>query len=84
MLNSIIYFFERLRHEGPSLSINILKKLTENIYELRPRDHRVLLFYWTGNRYIVTHIFVKKSNKTPVREIEKAERLMKDWMNRNR
>lgn len=83
LINSIIYCIGRLQHEGPLTPGNIMKKLTDNIYELRPRDRRVLLFYWSGNRYILTHMFIKKTQKTPVGEIEKAVRCMTDWINRN-
>jgi phage-related protein len=43
----------------------------------------VLFFsYWTDNTFVMLHHFVKKSNKTPKREIEQAIRNRNDWLER--
>jgi phage-related protein len=60
----------------------LLKKLNDNIWEFRTRygsDQYRLLAFWdkrstTGTLVIVSHGFVKKTDKVPGREILRAER----------
>lgn len=40
-------------------------------------------FFAVGERMILTHGFVKKTQKTPSREIDKAKKIRADWRNRN-
>ena len=43
---------------------------------------RVLYFFVIGRRIILTHGFVKKTNKTPVAEIERTISYRKDFLER--
>ena len=46
-------------------------------------DHgKILCFFFTGRRLILTHGFLKKSNKTPPGEIERAEAFKSDFLKR--
>lgn len=58
----------------------------EKIYELRIKHssniYRIFFFNWKGTILLLTHGFVKKSQKTPKREIERAIRIRNDWLNR--
>ena len=51
-----------------------MRHLVENIYELRPGNNRILFFYFTESTYVLLHYFRKKTQKTPLREIEKAKK----------
>ena len=53
------------------------------MYELRPTRERIFFFYWKDNTFVLLHHFVKKTQKTPLREIEQAERRMKDYLERS-
>ncbi len=61
-------------------------KGTDGIYEIRQSDHekfyRVFAF-WDSDKFetliIATHGFDKKSNKTPRKEIKKAEQIKKKY-----
>ena len=44
---------------------------------------RVLYFFYYQGRIILTHGFVKKAQKTPSSEIEKAKNYRKDFIERN-
>ncbi|SFM31036.1 type II toxin-antitoxin system RelE/ParE family toxin [Pelosinus propionicus] len=44
---------------------------------------RIFYFLPEGNKFVLIHGFVKKSNETPEREIEIARRRKKDYVNRN-
>jgi len=50
------------------------KKLkgVEKLWELRPGRHRVMYFYYQGNKAILLHAFRKQSQKTPQRELQVA------------
>ncbi|MDL1969666.1 MAG: type II toxin-antitoxin system RelE/ParE family toxin [Candidatus Desulfofervidaceae bacterium] len=73
--------------ELKSLSIlpkeNLSKHLEEGIFELRvnfkDRIARCFYFYTTDKQIIFTHGFIKKEQKTPRREIERAKFIRKIW-----
>jgi len=56
----------------------------EKIYELRFNDKagiiRILYFFFDGNNIIFTNAFVKKTQKTPKREIETAINRKKSFL----
>jgi len=49
----------------------------ERLWELRPGRHRVIYFYFEGDKAILLHAFKKQSQKTPEREIGVALQRMK-------
>jgi len=55
-----------------------LKHIEDDIWELRPLADRILFAGWENNRFILLHYFVKKSEKTPRREIETAKRRLEE------
>ena len=65
----------------------ISKYLREGIFELRVnlknRTTRNLYFFEKNKMIIFTHGFIKKSNKTPKKEIEKAITIKKYWKQEN-
>lgn len=68
---------ERAALHGPkSISSPRCHQIEGNIYQIRVDHIRILWFYDEGNIIICTHGFIKKQNKTPRREIEKANRIM--------
>ena len=44
---------------------------------------RVLYFFYYQGRIVLTHGFVKKAQKTPPSEFEKAKKYRKDFIERN-
>ena len=58
---------------------------TDDIWECRIKlgsnIYRIFAF-WDGNKIILTHGFIKKTQKTPGSEIEKAENYKKDYFQR--
>jgi phage-related protein len=77
-------FIERLRIHGNRMHGKFVKKLTEDIFELRvkqfDRIFRVLFFYRPGMLIVITSGFQKKTDVTPPAEIARAEQLRKLWM----
>lgn len=82
-------FIERLRVYGNRMQGKFVKKLTDDIFELRvkqfDRIFRVLFFYQPGMLIVIASGFQKKTEQTPPAEIARAEQLRKLWMKyRNR
>jgi phage-related protein len=59
---------------------------TEEIWECRiqfgSNAYRLLCFFLNGSVVVLTHGFVKKSQKTPAHEIERAEAYRRDFLKR--
>ena len=55
-----------------------IKHLDGEIWELRPQRNRVLFVAWLDGGFVLLHHFLKKSQKTPKREIDKAKREWQD------
>lgn len=64
-----------------------VKKLDDDIFEIRSKVssniQRALYFHVVGNRYIITHGFTKKTQKTPVSEIRHAKELKREFEENN-
>jgi len=60
--------------------------LSEGIFELRIKVgsdiSRVLYFFIAGNKIILTNGFIKKTQKTPTAEIDRAKRFRADYISR--
>ena len=59
-----------------------IKHLDAEIWELRPLRNRILFVAWLDGSFVLLHHFVKKTQKTPRREIEKAKRELQDLKER--
>lgn len=57
-----------------------IKKLDSDIFEIRSKVssniQRALYFHVVDDRYIITHGFTKKTQKTPEKEISHARKMM--------
>ncbi|MDR0853440.1 MAG: type II toxin-antitoxin system RelE/ParE family toxin [Clostridiales Family XIII bacterium] len=76
--NKIMEYLKALSTAGTTASDNILKHIDGDIWELRPIADRIFFAAWTGDRFIILHQFVKKSQKTPQREIDTAKRRLEE------
>lgn len=77
---------EFLEEQGPMLREPFSKPLGEGVFEIRAKQgsdiSRVLYFFVVGKKVILTNGFVKKTQKTPSREIEKAKKYRAEYLNR--
>jgi phage-related protein len=75
-----------LSEQGVLLKEPYTRQIRGKIRELRVKDHlghiRVLYFTFTGRRFVLLHGFLKKTDKTPEREIDIAEKRMNDYVHR--
>lgn len=77
---------EFLEEKGPALREPYSKALGDGIFEVRAKQgtdiSRVLYFFVVGRKIILTNGFVKKTQKTPPREIDRAKRYRADYQSR--
>ena len=75
---------DRLRLFGTQMPGKFVTKLADDIFELRvkhfDRIFRVLFFYQPGRVIVLTSGFQKYTQKTPLGEITRAERLRALWL----
>ena len=81
MLRSIM----ALQEMGYSLRMPLSEFLEDGIFELRAQAgnniSRVLYFFMLGNQAVLTHGFIKKTQKTPAREIKRAKKMRDEYVN---
>lgn len=82
-LNKIIAYINLLSEQGLEIGSPYIKHLEDDIWELRPIRDRILFAYYTNNKFLLLTCFMKETQKTPKREIERARRLLKDYKERN-
>lgn len=75
-----------LQDNGYELREHYSKHLSEGIFELRAKLDsditRVLYFFYVDRHIILTNGFIKKTQKTPPAEIEKAKKYRADYLKR--
>ena len=78
----ILAYIRSLENYGTRIGEPVVKHISGDIWELRPMSYRILFFFWQDNKFILLHHFVKKTNKTPPKEIKQAQRNMEDFKKR--
>lgn len=81
--NKIVAYLDMLEEMGTRIGEPITKHLDGEIWELRSLRNRFLYAYYKDNRFVILHHFLKKTQKTPKREIEQAKRSLQDYLERN-
>lgn len=83
-LNKLNDYIQALSLYGTAeLTENYVKHLDGDIWELRPIRDRILFAGIVGGRYVLLHQFMKQTQKTPAREIEKAKQELTDFKERS-
>ena len=77
-------YIDYLREAGAKAKEPYAKHLEGEIWELRPIRNRILYAAWDGNSFILLHLFIKDTQKTPRREIEQAKRNLNEYRERNK
>ena len=81
--NKIFSYVRALEEYGTRIGKPIVKHIDGNLWELRPLSNRIFFFYWKDNKFVLVHYYIKRSQKTPKKEIKKAMNNIKDWIERN-
>jgi len=82
-LNKIQDYIQILKLYGTQAGEPYIKHLGDKIWELRPLRDRILFIGWIDKSFILLHHFIKKTQKTPKKEIDQAKRNMNDFIARN-
>lgn len=76
---------ELLMEFGPNLRMPHSRAIGGGVFELRPRGRegigRALYCFVVGQRVVILHAFVKKTQETPERELRIARRRMMEVQN---
>jgi phage-related protein len=76
---------ELLIEHGPDLRLPYSRAFGDGLFELRPRGRsgigRTFYCFLVGQRIIVLHAFIKKSQQTPDHEIKLARKRLKEIQN---
>lgn len=80
----ILTHIRALETYGTRIGEPQVKHIDGNLWEIRPLAHRIIFFYWRDNKFVLLHHFIKKTQKTPAKEIEQATRNLKDFLERNK
>ncbi len=71
-----------LSEHGTKIGEPYIKHIDGEIWELRPLRDRIFFVAWVNNSFVLLHHFIKKTQKTPSKEIEKAKRELNDLKER--
>lgn len=86
MKSKAVHEIELLEEYGNNLREPYSKYIANGIFELRIKFSsdisRIFYFFYVGNKIILTNGFIKKTQKTPKSEIEKAIKYKEDYLSR--
>lgn len=81
--NKISQYIKVLESEGTTVGEPVMKHLDGDIWELRPIRDRILFAAYVNGSFVLLHVFMKQTQRTPPREIEKAKRELADFIERS-
>ncbi|MBR4576027.1 MAG: type II toxin-antitoxin system RelE/ParE family toxin [Clostridia bacterium] len=86
MKTKVLWTVKVFEQFGTELREPYSKYLRDDIFELRVKVgsdiSRVLYFFFDGNKAILTHGFIKKKDKTPPGEIDRAIKYRREYFSR--
>ncbi|WP_338088226.1 type II toxin-antitoxin system RelE/ParE family toxin [Megamonas hypermegale] len=81
-LNKIRDYVKILRIYGTRAGEPYVKHIEGDIWELRPLRDRIFFVAWINDSFVLLHQFMKKTQKTPKREIKQAQKEYADLQKR--
>lgn len=75
-ITKILRTIDLLERFGKDLRMPHSKKISESLFELRVKGRQDIRIFYTfrKNNGVLLHLFVKKSQKTPIKELSTAQR----------
>lgn len=76
--DKLLHYFQQFADKGQIFNVEIFKQLSNNIFEFKTKNVRVLCFLLPGRRpktIILNHYRKKQKRKSPSKEIDKAQRI---------
>ena len=88
MSAKLVGLMEILEEKGTELRMPYSEHLGDGTFELRCKQGsnitRVMYFFYVGKKIVVTNGFVKKTQKTPAKELKLAKERRADWLSRHK
>lgn len=88
IIAKMLKIMELLERNGPTVRMPYSEHLQDGIFEIRVKQGtniaRVLYFFVVGKKIILTNGFVKKTQKTPKAELQKAMQYRADYERRKK
>lgn len=81
-LMKITEYIKILEKYGTRAGMPYMKYINDGIWELRPKYIRIFFTYYRDNTFLLLHLYEKKTNKTPQREITKAKKILYNVLER--
>ena len=83
LLARYLRYADRMEVYGPDLGMPHTRAMSMGLFELRLKSREGIgrVFYCTlvGRKIVMLHQFVKKTDKTPPKELALARKRMKEW-----
>jgi len=83
LLARYLHLTDRMLDYGPDLGMPHTRAMGSGLFELRLKSQEGIgrVFYCTlvGRQIVMLHQFVKKTDKTPPKELAVARKRMKEW-----
>ena len=77
-------YIKVLSEYGTQAGEPYIKHLDGDIWELRPLRDRILFAAWDGSSFVLLHVFMKQTQKTPPRETKRAKKYLTDYQERGK
>jgi phage-related protein len=88
MSAKLVGLMEILEEKGTELRMPYSEHLEDGIFQLRCKQGsnitRVMYFFYVGKKIVATNGFVKKTQKTPAKELKLAKERRADWLSRHK
>jgi phage-related protein len=82
ILANFLHIVEMIEQFGPSLGMPYTKAFGKGLFEIRAKGKEGIgrSFFCTvkGNKVVILHSFIKKTNKTPKKDLDVAQKRMKE------
>ena len=82
ILSNFLHIVEMIEEFGPALGMPYTTSVEKGLFEIRAKGNegigRSLFCTIKGRKIIILHSFIKKTQKIPKKELEKARKRMKE------
>ncbi|MBN4075570.1 MAG: hypothetical protein COA71_10965 [SAR86 cluster bacterium] len=82
ILSNFLHILEMIEEHGPAIGLPYTAPLGNKLFEIRAKGQegigRSLFCHVKGKEIIILHSFIKKTQKAPKKEIDKARKRMKE------
>ena len=82
-MNKIVQYIKVLEEKGTRAGEPFVKHIEGDIWEMRPLQDRILFGALVQGKFVLLHVFVKRTDKTPEREKAQAQRELADYLERS-